>query len=224
MQGGSSPSRARGAAPSSQARTRKAEAIAAASKPRIVCNIKGARMASSIAGWAQANMSARAPIGDPVPRVGGLLQFGVDQLERFRRLIGSAPPARSVDEAPPRHLRRATLLRVRGRPLGSARRQAQEAKASASASSAPGTSRDAAARIGNKLAVALARHSGRDPCAERQRRGPPWGSRPAGSGRGGTRSFVFGCVMSIVRARSGYRRSSALRPSRRQGATCRAAR
>ena len=34
-----------------------------------------------------------APVGNPVRRVGGLLQFGVDQLERFRRLMGGASPA-----------------------------------------------------------------------------------------------------------------------------------
>ena len=38
--------------------TRKAEPIAAASRPRIVCSIKGARIDSSIAGWAQANNRA----------------------------------------------------------------------------------------------------------------------------------------------------------------------
>ena len=64
-----------------------------------------------------------APIGNSVRRVGGLLQFGVDQLERFRRLVGGAPPARSVDEAPPRRLREPPF-RVRRAALGSARRQA----------------------------------------------------------------------------------------------------
>ena len=56
--GGSSPWRGRGAGPSPPGETRKAEPIAAASRPRIVCSIRGARIDSSIAGWAQANISA----------------------------------------------------------------------------------------------------------------------------------------------------------------------
>jgi len=37
--------------------TRKAEAMAAASKPSVVWSMSGARVAASMAGWAQANMS-----------------------------------------------------------------------------------------------------------------------------------------------------------------------
>ena len=101
-----------------------------------------------------------APIGDPVPRVGGLLQFGVDQLERFRRLIGSAPPARSVDEAPPRRLREPPF-RVRGRPLV----RPDGKRRSEGVGERVFGSRHVARRrreIGNELAVTLARHAGRD--------------------------------------------------------------
>jgi hypothetical protein len=42
---------------------RKADAMVAASNPRIVCKIIGARMPGSIAGWAQANISSRRSSG-----------------------------------------------------------------------------------------------------------------------------------------------------------------
>ena len=47
--------------------TRKAEAIVAASKPRIVCRISGARTLASIAGWAQANISRKRSSGSSSP-------------------------------------------------------------------------------------------------------------------------------------------------------------
>ena len=101
-----------------------------------------------------------APIGDPVPRVGGLFQFGVDQLERFRRLIGSAPPARGVDEAPPRRLREPPF-RVRGRALV----RPDGKRGSEGVGERVFGSRHVARRrreIGDELAVTLARHAGRN--------------------------------------------------------------
>lgn len=47
--------------------TRKAEPIVAASNPKMVCNIRGARISGAIAGCAQANISARRSSGIPFP-------------------------------------------------------------------------------------------------------------------------------------------------------------
>ena len=101
-----------------------------------------------------------APIGHPLLRVGGLLQFRVDQLERFRRVIDGASPARSINEAPPRRLRKPPF-RVRGdalvRPYGKRRSEGVGERVLGS--------RHVARRrreIGDELAVALTRHSGRD--------------------------------------------------------------
>ena len=160
-----------------------------------------------------------APIGDPVPRVGGLLQFGVDQLERFRRLIGSAPPARSVDEAPPRRLREPPF-RVRGRPLV----RPDGKRRSEGVGERVFGSRHVARRrreIGDELAVALARHAGRDRASVSVAARRWEGARRERAGRGAQfclRLRHFGRTAGSGAA------EVRLRPSRRQGATCRAAR
>ena len=130
--------------------TRKAEAIVAASKPRMVCRISGARTPTSIAGWAQANISARRSSG-----MGG-------SLVRHRP---PAPPSGAGDRRRPRwsaaggrhrsSLRRAHRqqpgLRASGHDRAQASRTRAAAKASDSASSAPATSRVRAARKATSL-------------------------------------------------------------------------
>ena len=55
--------RAPAAGPSSRARPGTPSAMVAASKPRMVCRISGARMPGSMAGWAQANIRRRRSSG-----------------------------------------------------------------------------------------------------------------------------------------------------------------
>ena len=119
--------------------TRKAEPIVAASKPRIVCRISGARMAGSSAGCAHANMSE----------------------SRSSRTGVSSASAASISSATSRRCEAASLAVWRRRVASIMRRRATvsshasgvrgtpvrghsasaDAKASESASSAPATSR-----------------------------------------------------------------------------------
>ena len=128
--------------------TRKAEAIAAASRPNIVCSMSGARMDSSIAGWAQANMSARRRSGIDVSSSAAFSSSSIIASASDRRLRAS-PAAGGVDHAPsrrrhepalgigrhaaapamrsaPRRRRRRARLRRRAR-RGSARRDRRRA-------------------------------------------------------------------------------------------------
>ena len=163
-------------------------------------------------------MSARRRSGIPSSRVGGLLQFGVDQLERFRRSIGAAPPARSVDQAPPRRLREPPF-RVRGhalvRPYGKRRGEGVGERVFGS--------RHVARRrreIGDELAVALARHAGGDRASLSVAARRPLGREPSVGGRG---VFVFAPVISIacrdqaLRIRSRLSRGQGCMVGRRDG-------
>ena len=161
-----------------------------------------------------------APIGDPFVRVGGLLQFGVDQLERFRRPIGGAPPARGVDQAPPRRLRQPSF-RVQGNALA----RPDGERGGEGVGERVLRSRHVARRrreIGHELAVAFARHAGRDRAsvgvAARRRWEDAWRRR----GRG-ARSFVFGCGHFQSHGEIRRRRSSAapVSRSRRNGRAAR---
>ena len=85
--------------------TRKAEAMVAASKPRIVCRISGARMPGSIAGWAQANISERRWSGmDGGSASASLGELLGEKLQMRDGGLAAVPPPRRVDRrgaAPP---------------------------------------------------------------------------------------------------------------------------
>ena len=103
--------------------TRKADAIAAASKPRMVCRISGARMAGSIAGWAQANISARRSSGIAVSSI-GLAQFLGQQAQMIGRVAAGAPATRGIDQPAPRDRHQPRLRIARnagGGPIGERR-------------------------------------------------------------------------------------------------------
>ena len=136
--------------------TRNADAMVAASKPRIVCRISGARMPASIAGCAQANISARRSSG-----ISPALVVVMSSSSAIRRMwlsprVGGARAPRRVDRArgarpPSARLRDCPECRSRGQSASAA------ANASDSASSAPATSRVRADEVGDQLAVAAAR-------------------------------------------------------------------
>ncbi len=79
--------------------TRKAEAIAAASRPSTVCRMSGARMPGSIAGWAQANIRPRRSSGKPLRRGQRSQLVGHHGQAVGRRLAGAAT-AGGVDQPP----------------------------------------------------------------------------------------------------------------------------
>ena len=91
--------------------TRNAEPMVAASKPRIVCRMSGARMPGSIAGWAQANISERRWSGmDGGPErelVGQLVgqflgEFLGEKLQMGDGGLAAVAPPYRVDRAAPR--------------------------------------------------------------------------------------------------------------------------
>ena len=137
--------------------TRNAEAIAAASRPRIVCSISGARTASSIAGCAQANISARRRSGIGAAASAAACSSSPIEAQRLARLVGDrgrAAPASIIRRR--RASRPASLRDLRAR-RGAARSASAAANASDSASSAPATSRSRRGEKGDELAVAFAR-------------------------------------------------------------------
>ena len=123
--------------------TRKADAIAAASKPRMVCSISGARMAGSIAGWAQANIRPRRSSGIAVSSIAS------SNSSASRRRWSAASPRVRRRRAASISRRRATAIShasgLRGMPEAGQSASAA-ANASASASSAAATSPVRAAR------------------------------------------------------------------------------
>ena len=133
------PWRATGAGPSRSATPKTPTRSRRRPRPRIVCNIKGARIVSSIDGWAQANMSARR-------------RSGIDASSPAAASSSSAISASASEDASAlRRRREASIMRRRAvlasQPAGLAgtpcagQTVSAAAKASASASSAPGTSR-----------------------------------------------------------------------------------
>ena len=100
--------------------TRKADAIVAASKPRMVCSISGARMAGSIAGWAQANIRPRRSSGIAASSI-GLVQLLGEQAQVIDRVAARAPTARGIDQPAPRDRHQPRLRAARdagGGPVG----------------------------------------------------------------------------------------------------------
>ena len=130
--------------------TRKAEAIVAASKPSTVCRISGARMPASIAGCAQANISASRSSGISVSLTAAASSSSATSCSCPAGAFAGAPPARRRRSI----LRRATVSShasgLRGTPLRGQSASAA-ANASASASSAAATSRVRAARKATSL-------------------------------------------------------------------------
>ena len=92
--------------------TSRADAIAAASKPRMVCRISGARMAGSIAGWAQANISASRLSGISVSSI-GIAQLLGDEAQMTGCVTAGAPTAGGVDQPTPRNGHQPSLRAVR---------------------------------------------------------------------------------------------------------------
>jgi hypothetical protein len=129
--------------------TRKAEPIAAASKPRIVWRISGARIAGSSAGCAQANMSASRSSGRLLR-----LAAAASSSSARRRRWGAASSALRRRRVASIHLRRATVESqasgLAGTPFAGQSASAA-AKASESASSAAATSRVRAASSATSL-------------------------------------------------------------------------
>ena len=138
--------------PMAAGETRKAEAMAAASKPRTVCSIKGARTASSMAGWAQANSSFSrssgifldhaAAVASPIPPP-ARSRCGDEASRRVSRRDARRWPC--AWRRPSARLRDCRECRVLGQCASA------EAKASARASSAAATSRVRAARKATSL-------------------------------------------------------------------------
>ena len=131
--------------------------MVAASKPRMVCRIIGARMPGSIAGCAQANISSRRWSGICVSLATAGLQLLAINCRWGAASSLAAPPPRRIDAscgAPPSS---ATPPGSPGMPLAGQSTRAA-AKASDKASSAPATSRGARRQKGDQLAVAAAGH------------------------------------------------------------------
>jgi hypothetical protein len=129
--------------------TRKADAMVAASKPRMVCRIIGARMPASIAGWAQANIISRRWSGICVAPA-----TAASSSSPINCRWGAASSWLRRRRAASMVLRRATVMShasgLAGMPLAGQSTKAA-ANASDKASSAPATSRVRAARKATSL-------------------------------------------------------------------------
>ena len=138
--------------------TRNAEAIAAASKPRMVCSISGARTVGSIAGCAQANIRPRRSSGIAASSIVSP-SSSASRRTWSQRLAARAPPTGRVDQPAPRHRQQPRLGIVRdagGGPVGQ-RRGKRVGQRILGAGHIAGTRR----KEGDQLAVAAARSCSR---------------------------------------------------------------